>query len=75
MSAHAERAARATRLLAAAGIDATVGAAGLQGEIAAVRASAHRLRDVAAHAGAIRALGFRYVALEIGAEPAEPAQG
>jgi hypothetical protein len=34
-----------------------------------VRARADRLADVAAHANAIRQLGFRYVALELEAAP------
>lgn len=67
MSAQAER---AQAVLRAAGIDAKVSAAGAQGEIAAVRTSADRVDDVAAHASAIRALGFRYVALELDADPA-----
>lgn len=67
MSAHV---AQAQALLRAAGIDASIAVAGAQGEIAAVRAPADRLADVAAHAAAIRALGFRYVALELEAEPA-----
>ena len=61
----------AERLLGAAGIDVVVASAGPQGEIAAVRAPADALPAVAAHAAAIRALGFRYVALELAtAEPA-----
>ena len=67
MTSQAEQ---AQAVLRAAGIDATVSAAGAQGEIAAVRTSAARLDDVAAHASAIRALGFRYVALELDAAPA-----
>ena len=62
-----ERSARATRLLREAGIDASVSAAGQQGDIAAVCAPAEQLERIAAHASAIRALGFRYVALDIGA--------
>ena len=65
----ADRAREATRLLVAAGVDAIVGVAGHQGEIAAVRAHPDRLADVAAHASAIRALGFRYVALDILDQP------
>ena len=61
---------QAEAVLRAAGIDATVGAAGAQGEIAAVRAAADRLAEVAAHAGAIRELGFRYVALELALDAA-----
>jgi hypothetical protein len=68
----AARAHEATRLLVAAGIDARVDCAGHEDEIAAVRAPAERLAEVAAFASAIRALGFRYVALEIGERP-EPA--
>ena len=68
MSGAADRAREAGRMLAAAGIDASVAVAGHEGEIAAVRASAERLPAVALHAPAIRALGFRYVAIEL--EPA-----
>lgn len=73
MSAVVDRSARATRLLREAGIAATVTHAGTQDEIAAVRTSADRLADVALHAPAIRALGFRYVALEIGVPEPERA--
>ena len=66
----ARRALDASDLLAAAGIEAAVTSAGLDGDIAAVRAPALRLADVAAPAAAIRALGFRYVALEIGPDAA-----
>ena len=60
-----ERVREATRLLRDAGIHASVDSAGQGGDIAAVRAPGDRLADVAAHASAIRALGFRYVALEL----------
>ena len=73
------REAAAMRLLAEAGLRATVRAAGQDAEIAAVALPVARLPEVAAHAAAIRALGFRYIALEIGpavpADPAEPATG
>ncbi|HUF13647.1 MAG TPA: hypothetical protein VMN78_11145 [Longimicrobiales bacterium] len=73
MSAAARRAAEAEQLLAAVGIDARVTAAGLQGEVAAVRAPVERLADVAGQAAALRALGFGYVALDIGPDgPGQP---
>ena len=72
MIAHAERTQRAARLLADAGIDAAVTVAGQEGEIAAVRAQPERLEDVARLAPAMRALGFRYVALELDASPERP---
>ena len=65
-----QRAASARRLLAEAGIDATVRAAGQGGEVAAVRAPIDRFADVAAQAPALKALGYRWVALEIGPDPA-----
>ena len=71
MSARSNVVERATRVLIDAGIEAEVTAAGLQGEIAAVRAPADRLPEVAAHAAAIRALGFRYVALELAVAASE----
>lgn len=70
----AERAAEASRVLARAGVDARVTVAGQAGDIAAVAATPERLPEVAAHVPAIRALGFRYVALEI-APPTESASG
>ena len=69
----AERSARATRLLREAGIEAKVTAAGQQNDIAAVQAPAGQLERIAAHAPAIRALGFRYVALELRAGEPERA--
>lgn len=72
MSVAQIRATEAARLLAAAGIEARVSPAGLDGEIAAVAAAADRIRDVAKHAAAIRALGFRYVALEIEGAAEQP---
>ena len=68
-----DRAREAVRLLAAAGIDATVTVAGHEHEIAAVRARAEELPSIRAHAAAIRALGFRYVALELDATEPAPA--
>ena len=68
------RAASAARVLAEAGIDVDVSVAGPSDEIACVRAPAQRLAEIALHAPAIRALGFRYVALDIGSE-AGPAAG
>jgi len=69
VSESGQRAERARAILAAAGIDAVVTAAGQQGEIASVRADHAALPAIAAQATAIRGLGFRYVALDIGAEP------
>lgn len=56
---------RAAALLREAGVEAEVRGAGREGEIAAVTASPgalERLREVAPE---IRALGFRYVALDL----------
>lgn len=64
----AEKVARARALLREGGVAAEVEAAGFQDDIAAVRAGAGALAQVAALAESIRALGFRYVALEL--EPA-----
>jgi hypothetical protein len=79
MSDVTSREAAATRLLAEAGLRATVRAAGQDAEVAAIALPAARLPEAAAHAAAIRALGFRYIALEIGpaapAVAAEPAAG
>ena len=61
----AARADEASRVLARAGVDAHVTIAGQAADIAAVAAPVDRLHDVAAQADAIRALGFRYVAIEI----------
>ena len=61
----AERAAEAARVLARAGVAADVAVAGQADDIAAVAVPVERLHDVAAQANAIRALGFRYVAIEI----------
>lgn len=73
MSDASKRAAEAESILASAGIDARVTHAGHQKEVAAVRVPVGRLADVAEQAVAIRALGFRYVALEIGPEgPGQP---
>ena len=69
MSAALERTAEAARLLAAAGIEARVTSAGAAGEIAAIHASPDLLAAVAEHAAALRALGFRYVALELESSP------
>ena len=65
-----ERERAAAAILVAAGIEAGVTAAGASGEIAAVRAPADRLTEVATHAAAIRALGFRYLALDIASDTA-----
>lgn len=74
MTDAASREAAATRALEQAGLSAAVRAAGPDGEIASLALPAERLPEVAAHAAAIRALGFRYVALDIGAA-AQPGAG
>ncbi len=61
----ASPAARARDLLHRAGIEATVEAAGVGAEIAAVRADVGTLERIAALAPEIRTLGFRYVALDV----------
>ena len=60
------RTARAEALLAEEGLRVTVSAAGLEGEIAAVRADPAALSIVRRRAADIRELGFRSVALELG---------
>lgn len=60
-----ERVAEARGLLARAGVAATVTAAGTDGEIAAVRGAPSLREDLMRLAPEIRALGFRYVALEL----------
>ena len=70
------REAAAMRVLAEAGMPATVRSAGQDGEIAALTLPAECLHDAAAQAHAIRALGFRYVAVDIGpVQRAERASG
>lgn len=69
------RTAEAAKLLAQAGIAADVTVAGQAGDIAVVAAPVGFLHDIAAHAAAIRELGFRYVALEIGPGNAESVSG
>ncbi|MEJ2186872.1 MAG: hypothetical protein P8Z36_13150 [Gemmatimonadota bacterium] len=64
----AERVGAVRRLLHTAGLSgATVEAAGHESEIAAVVAPASELARLRALAPAVKALGFRYVALELGA--------
>jgi len=65
------RVGRAEALLEREGIAASVTAAGLDGEIAAVRAGPEVLRELRRLAPRIRALGFRSVALELGSSEAE----
>jgi hypothetical protein len=60
-----DRAARARALLAGAGIEAEVEVVGGDGEVAAIRARAEMLVRLTQLAPAVRALGFRYVALEL----------
>lgn len=59
-----DRLARARRVLAAAGIDAPVRAAGSDGDIAAVTGPWSLREALADLAPELRSLGFRYVALE-----------
>jgi hypothetical protein len=67
------RLAAAAAILAGAGVPgARVRAAGHQAEVAAVAAPPALLQRVAAAAPRIKALGFRYVALELAPAP-EPA--
>lgn len=61
----AGRVAGARRALAAAGIDAPVRAAGLDGEILAVTGSPELRAALARLAPELRELGFRYVALDL----------
>lgn len=61
----AERARRAERLLARRGVAAQVEAVGFDGATAAVRADRAALSRVREAAPALRALGFRYVALDL----------
>ena len=70
-----ERTTQAKRVLAAIGVDARVSAAGHEKEIAALRADVGALGAIAAQAPALRALGFRYVAIEIGSAQREAASG
>lgn len=58
----------ARRLLGQAGIRGEVSAAGMDGEIAAVRCAPDQRVRLTALAPEIRSLGFRYVALEPNAE-------
>lgn len=63
-----ERLSAARRLLEGEGIQGEVSAAGLDGEIAAVRCGPRQRARLAALAPDIRSMGFRYVALEPNAE-------
>lgn len=58
----------ARRLLDRAGVRGEVSAAGLDGEIAAVRCGPGQRARLAGLAPEIRSMGFRYVALEPNAE-------
>lgn len=62
-----DRLADARRALDAAGIDAPVRATGVDGEIAAVTGPSELREELARLAPRLRALGFRYVALELDA--------
>lgn len=66
-----ERLARVQRLLDEAGLSgATVDVAGHASEIAAVTAPVSQVARLRELAPAVKALGFRYVALELGADGA-----
>lgn len=67
-SAIEERLAAARRLLDREGVQGAVSAAGLDGEIAAIRCGPDQRARLAALAPDIRSMGFRYVALEPNAE-------
>ncbi len=62
------------RILEDAGIEATVRAAGQDGEIAAVQGSPDLREPLARVAPALQAAGFRYVALELDNGRGEPEQ-
>jgi len=66
-----ERLEGARRLLRSAGVAARVEAAGRELEIAAVSAAVSDVARLRELAPAIRALGFQYVALDLGAGGAE----
>lgn len=59
------RLAAARELLADAGVEAPVSTAGMDGEIIAVRGTPELRERLSELAPAIRALGYRYVALEL----------
>jgi hypothetical protein len=56
---------RVRDLLAREGVEAELSVAGADAEIIAVRGAADRRANLAALAPEIRALGFRYVAIEV----------
>ena len=62
----ADRLEQARRLLAEAGTDAPVRAAGVEGDIVAVAGSPELRQPLARLAPSLRELGFRYVALDLG---------
>ena len=68
----AGRVEEARRILDEAGIDAPVRAAGVDGEIAAVTGPPELRERLARVAPELQALGFRYVALELGNGRSEP---
>ena len=70
---HADREARARALLEAKGLPPRVRSIGMDGEIAAVSAPLSAMDALRAVAPGLRALGYRYVALDLadGTEPKE----
>lgn len=64
-TAAAEREARARALLAGEGLAATIRSAGPDDEIAAVAAPLSSMAAVRALAPSLRALGYRYVTLDL----------
>ena len=69
-----DRADEARRILDGAGIHAPVRTVGVDGEIAAVTGSPELRAPLARVAPELRALGFRYVALELNTEREGPEQ-
>lgn len=69
-----DRIERARAVLARAGIDATVRAAGFDGDIVAVTGPSTLREPLARIAPELRSLGFRYVALDPGNEGRTPTQ-
>ncbi len=73
MSAPDTRVAKVEAILAREGIAGTAAVAGFAGDVAAVTAAPEALDRLAELAPEIKALGFRYVALELPAEGGEGA--
>jgi hypothetical protein len=60
-----DRLERVRELLAREGLEADLSVAGAEAEIVAIRAAPARRESLAALAPGIRALGFRYVTIEV----------